>query len=278
MEAIALHGRRYLLHRPAAAGSPLVVFLHGTGGTAAWADEEAGWSAFAAREGFALAVPEGTAVNPAKPPKFLTNPQRWNDGWTRPDDPLHVDADDVEFLASAIADAVGNANADPRRVYLTGFSNGAAMAFRFAAERADLVAAVAPVAGLCPVADPRPSRPVPTLFVIGTADPLVPPAGGTVRLPWGGRRVERPPVAAGLSRWAAAMGCEPTPVVESDANGVRTEAYSPRPGGVDVRAVYIEGLGHHWPGGLGRLNPRFGGPTADGVDGTRLVWDFFRRH
>ena len=36
---------------------PLVVVLHGAGGTAAWADGETGWSAVAAREGFALALP-----------------------------------------------------------------------------------------------------------------------------------------------------------------------------------------------------------------------------
>ena len=152
------------------------------------------------------------------------------------------------------------------------------MAFRFAAERAALVAAVAPVAGYCPPLEWSPARPVPTLFVIGTADPLVPPAGGTVRLPWGNKRVDRPPVADGLGRWAAAMGCGPTPGVESDAGGVRTEVYPAHTAGAEVRVVTVEGLGHHWPGGKGQLDPRFGGPYSAKVDATRLAWDFFRRH
>ena len=270
--------RRYLLHAPATGPRPLVVFLHGTGGTAAWADGETGWSMHAEREGFALALPEGMPIHPGKPPKFLTNPQRWNDGWTRPGELLHTGADDVKFLSNVVADAVQRGAAAPGRVFVTGFSNGAAMVFRFAAERADLVAAVAPVAGYCPPLDWAPSRPVPTLFVIGTADPLVPPAGGVVRLPWGNRRVTRPPVGEGLARWAAAMGCDPTPRIESEADGVRTELYPPRPGGAVVRIVTVDGLGHHWPGGQGQLDPRFGGAHSAKIDATRFVWDFFRSH
>ena len=89
---------------------------------------------------------------------------------------------------------------------------------------------IAPLAGYCRVKEPRPTRPVPTLYAIGTADPLVPVRGGEVRNPWQHRLVRRPPVAESLERWAAALGCDPTPVVESDAGGVRVEAlaFAPR--------------------------------------------------
>ena len=65
--------------------------------------------------------------------------------------------------------------ADPGRVYVTGFSNGASMTFRFAAERSTRLAAIAPVAGPCRLRAPRLERAVPTLFLVGAADPLVPP-------------------------------------------------------------------------------------------------------
>jgi polyhydroxybutyrate depolymerase len=265
----------YLFSAPdGAAPVPLVVVLHGAGGTAEWADEETGWSALAAREGFAVALPEGLPPHPDKPPKFLTNPPRWNDGSAGPTgDPSP--ADDVAFLAAVVEDASRRAAIDPARVYLTGFSNGAGMAFRAAAERADLFAAVAPLAGYCRVPDPRPTRPVPTLYMIGTADPLVPLRGGDVRSPWRHRLVRRRPVADTLGRWAAAIGCFPVPVVVSDAGGVRTEEY---PGPVEFRAMYVEGLGHHWPGGKGRLNHKVAGPPSDKMDATAEVWRFFRRY
>jgi polyhydroxybutyrate depolymerase len=271
--------RRYLLFRPPEvnppARRPVVVFLHGAGGTAAWADGETGWSVVAAREGFVLVLPEGLPPDPNRPPRFLTNPPRWNDGSTRPGDPLHTDADDVGFLAAAIADALQRADGDPRRVYLTGFSNGAGLAFRFAAERAELLVAVAPVAGHCWLPEPKPVRPVPTLYVIGTDDPLVPLRGGQVRLPWGGRLVDRPPVVATLERWASALGCDPVPAVVSDAGGIREEVY---PGPVEFRAVFVEGLGHHWPGGRGQLHPRIGGQPSDELNANELIWEFFRRN
>lgn len=274
--------REYLLFVPSGPGlggltpparRALVVFLHGTGGTAQWADDETGWSALAAREGFALALPEGLPPHPDQPPKFLLNPRRWNDGSPPlPGEPPR--ADDLAFLRAVIEDAVKRANADPSRVYLSGFSNGAGMAFRAAAGLADVLAAVAPVAGYNRVPEgERPSRPVPTLYVIGSADPLVPPRGGEVRSPWLHRLVRRPPVADGLDRWAGLIGCAAPSVIASDADGIRDEVY---PGPVPFRLLTIEGLGHHWPGGKGRLNHRLAGPPSDRWDATAGVWEWFK--
>lgn len=264
--------REYLLFVPPGgpAPRPLVVFLHGAGGTAAWAAGETGWAACATREGFALALPEGTPPHPDRPPKFLTNPRRWNDGSGN----AVGDADDVAFFAQLVDDAARRTPIDPRRVYLTGFSNGAGMTFRAAAEL-DRFAAVAPVAGLCWVPDPRPPRPVPTLYLIGSADPLVPLRGGDVRSPWLHRIVRRPPVADTLERWAAGLGCGVVPRVESEVDGVRVDVY---PGPVEFRSVVVDDLGHHWPGGRGQLTEKIGGKPSDRLDATAEVWRFFCRH
>jgi polyhydroxybutyrate depolymerase len=161
---------------------------------------------------------------------------------------------------------------DAARVGVTGFSNGAAMAFRYAAERAGRVAAVAPVAGHCNV-EPRPSRPVPTLYLTGRDDPLVPLAGGEIVTPWGRSRVARVPVSATLAKWAAAIGCSTTPRTIESAGGVTVEEFA---GPVPMRAVTIDGLGHHWPGGRGELLRRIAGPPSARVDACGAVWDFFR--
>jgi polyhydroxybutyrate depolymerase len=303
--------REYLLFVPRNEGFtsparlPLVVFLHGTGATAEWADDETGWSRLAAREGFALALPQALSPHPDQPPKFLTNPPRWQDA---------TGTEDVTFLAAAMNDAASRAGADPSLVFVCGFSNGAAMAFRVAAELAERVAAIAPVAGHCRLPDPRPARPVPTLYVVGSADPLIPLHGGDVRNPWEHRYVRRPPIVETLEKWARAIGCEPVPRKDeggrtsgkdeggrtsgkdeggrmkdeqktepeagSDSSfiphtsSLRVDTY---PGPVPFRSVVIEGLGHHWPGGKGQFNHRIAGPPSDTANGTELVWEFFKQ-
>ena len=267
--------RHYTFFQPrAAAAVPLVLFLHGAGGSAEWADEETGWSRLAASEGFALALPEGMPPDLDKPAKFLTNPLRWNDGSPGPTGTPST-ADDVRFLDAVIDDISGRVAIDPRRVYVTGFSNGAGMTFRVARERAGRFAAIAPVAGYCQPLEGKPVRPLPTLYMIGSADPLLPWRGGKVRSPWLHRFLTRPAVPESLERWAGAIGCEPISHVEAESHGVRTEVY---PGPVKYRTMLIEGLGHHWPGGLGRLTEKLAGPPSSTVDATTEIWRFFTRH
>jgi polyhydroxybutyrate depolymerase len=225
------------------------MMIHGAGGSAEFAADETGWSRLADRDGFVVVYPEGVAVRPHKAPKFLTNPQEWNDGSG------HGRHDDVGFLLAVLDDL--NERIDPRRVYLTGFSNGAGMAFRFVAEHADRVAALAPVAGHFWGPDRQLSRPEPTFYLIGDSDPLVPIAGGTARTPWG--KVEgRPAVADTLQRWGTAIGHAPG----SELFPVRI----------------IPGHGHHWPGGKALLGERLGGPASPAVDATAEIWHFFRNH
>jgi len=64
---------------------------------------------------------------------------------------------------------------DRRRVYATGMSNGGFLANLLGCQLADRLAAVAPVAGALDLGDCRPSRPMPILFLYGSADTVVPP-------------------------------------------------------------------------------------------------------
>jgi polyhydroxybutyrate depolymerase len=241
--------RFYLLHVPAGPGPfPLVMMLHGAGGSAELAALETGWSRLADSKDFAVVYPEGVAVRPDRPSKFFTNPQEWNDGSGRG---RH---DDVGFL-DAVLDNLP-ANIDRSRVGLTGFSNGAGMAFRYAAERAVRMRALAPVAGHCWI-DPKPARPIPTYYMVGDSDPVVPLAGGTVRTFWG-KDEWRPAVAETLRRWGEAIG--------------------QRPGSALFPVKEIPNHGHHWPGGSALLGEKLGGPTATGVDATNEIWQFFEGH
>ena len=149
------------------------------------------------------------------------------------------------------------------------------MAFRVASELSDRIAAVAPVAGYCWVPHSMVDRPIPTIYLIGSLDPLVPLRGGEVRSPWQHRYVRRPPVSDTLERWARALGCATIPRTEADNGGVLIESY---PGPVRFEVVTIGGLGHHWPGGKGQFSPRIAGPPSDRFNATDRIWDFFQRH
>jgi polyhydroxybutyrate depolymerase len=255
---------------------PVVLVLHGTGGTAAWTLGETGWGKTAEREGFLAVLPEGTRADPARPPGFLDNPQVWNDG--SPRGALgQPGVDDVGFLRGVLADVRARYRVDPDRVYVTGFSNGAGMTFRLGVELSEQLAALAPVAGHCPLPDPRPARALPTLYLVGTEDPFIPLAGGELVSPWGGEVEARPAVAETLARWARGLGCPTEPARVRNEDGVRVEVYGPGREGVEVLAYFIEGLGHHWPGGRGQLKRRLAGPPSDRVNANQVIWDFFRR-
>lgn len=261
----------------------IVLFLHGKGGTAEWADGETGWSQLALREEFALVLPEGLPPNPNRAPKFLTNPPGWNDGSPTLSE-YHSDAasserissekpDDVHFLDAVLDDVAQRLGEVRLPVFASGFSNGAGMTFRFAAEGAHRLAAIAPVAGHFWQHHAAPVLPLATLYIVGSIDPLVPLHGGQMRSPWTHRLTQRPGVRETLERWACAIGCSDHPVALEDSPGLRLDTY---PGPVPYRALLIEGLGHHWPGGRAQLNPRIAGPASDRVKGTEEIVRFFQ--
>jgi polyhydroxybutyrate depolymerase len=240
--------------------------FHGAGGSAEWTAGETGLCETADRTGFVVVYPEGRRPNPDQPPRFLDNPQAWADG----SDP--TDTEDVAFIDVLLTELIRSARIDSRRVYVTGFSNGAAMTFRVAHEMSERIAAIAPVAGYCRIDEPKPSRAVPTLYLVGTVDPLVPLEGGEVMTPWG-NTIMRPPVRAMFEKWARAMRCPALAQVEQRLEGeVRT--YSPCQDSAVAILRYVEGLGHHWPSGKGQLLRRLAGPTSNRVCANDVIWEF----
>jgi polyhydroxybutyrate depolymerase len=264
--------RRALIHVPPNGSEllPLVMMFHGAGASAEWTAGETGLSDTADRAGFVVVYPEGRTPNPDQPPRFLDNPQAWADG----SDPH--DTEDVAFIDVLLTELISRARIDIRRVYVTGFSNGAAMTFRVAHVMSERIAAIAPVAGYCRIDEPRPYRAVPTLYLVGTVDPLVPLDGGEVTTPWG-NTIPRPPVRVMFEKWAGALGCPPQAQVEQRPEGeVRT--YGPGRNGAFAVLRCVEGLGHHWPGGRGQLSRRLAGPTSNRVRANDVIWEFVRGH
>jgi polyhydroxybutyrate depolymerase len=259
--------RSYLLFVPdgARAGRalPLVLVFHGGGGQARAMATHTGFSQVAEGEGFAVAYPDGLDG-------------RWNDGRG-----YGASRDDVAFVR-ALLDSIGRQTAiDSSRVYATGISNGAMFAYRLACDLPGVLAAVAPVAGAVPAAlAERCARARPTAVVAfqGTADPLLPYAGGG-RRPSGRGEVLSASRSAEL--WARVNGCG-SPTAEApidsvrDGTRVRPERWSGCREGKDVVLYTIEGGGHTWPGG-----PPVGrgvGRVTRELSATETIWAFFASH
>ena len=115
---------------------------------------------------------------------------------------------------------------------------------------------------------------MPTLYIIGTKDPLVPVNGGEAKTPWGIRN--HPPLTEPLSKWATAIGCEAEPKVVSDKGGVKTVEYPSKTSGPTLTVIYIDGQGHHWPGGKAALPDSIMGPNTNTLNATDTLWEFFK--
>ncbi len=122
--------------------------------------------------------------------------------------------DDVGYILHVIDDAVARHGADPKQVYLVGFSNGGFLAYRLACDHADKIAAIVSIGGAAPP-ECKPSSPVAVLDIHGRNDDVVPASGGKLGagLP---RMAVFPSTRDALDVWVRADGCS-----APDANGRR---------------------------------------------------------
>ena len=274
--------RSFLLFTPGcnsdAEPLPLVLMFHGGGGSAEGVSRDTGWSDLAERECLLVAYPEGLPSDIAKPPSFLKNPQLWNDGSGR----FNGEVDDIGFVEDMVVIIGDNFPIDPGRIYATGFSNGASMAFRVGIELQDIFSAIAPVSGALWCEDFLLSTPVSLLYMTGTADPLNPMEGGVPKLATGdgelGGGKAKPPVIGHVMTWSEVLGCDPSAKILVDEGILRGEVFRDCAGGSEVQYYTLEGIGHHWPGGKIRLPESLVGEGTDQVQATEIIWDFFESH
>jgi polyhydroxybutyrate depolymerase len=261
--------RKYLLNLPptydAGSNFPLVVALHGFGGTASQMEQDYKLTAKSNQAQFVIVYPEGTKSN--GPLKL----QSWNAG-TCCDDAANQNVDDVGFISQLIQKLVQQFKINPKKVYVTGMSNGAMMTYRLACEIPSQIAAIAPVSGTLLTRQPcQPSRPVPVLHIHSAIDTKVPYKGGV-----GLANYYFPPVDSALHVWAAINGCSTSPRVVFDSTLYTKSQYVSCAAGTTVELNLTKDGGHSWPGGL---QPRPGAdPVSKAFDATDMIWDFFQQY
>jgi polyhydroxybutyrate depolymerase len=266
--------RRYFVHVPPELEStrpPLIIALHGGGGTAAQLKAEIGLDEIADREGFVVVYPDGTG-----PLADLLH--TWNSGFNCCGPAQRNGVDDVGFIRAVVADLMRQVDIDADRVAVTGHSNGAMMAYRVAAEASDLVSVAVPVAGAMALDDFAPTEPVAILHVHSVDDPRALYEGGEgPPFPGTNSTVVHEPVADGIAAWVGANGCDPTPAeVETGTDGdqsfMRFE-YSGCVAGGQISHIRLSGVGHGWPG-VATGRERLLGPSTTLVDASEEVWAF----
>lgn len=263
--------RTYLVHLPPdfdrAKSRPVVLVFHGGGGHGGQMAQMTGFSAKADREGFIAVYPNGTG---RWQNRFLT----WNAGNCCAY-AYENRVDDVGFVRALIAQLKKDFPVDPRRVYVTGISNGGMMSYRLACELSDLVAAAGPVAGAQNI-ECRPSRPVSLVVLHGTADLHVRYGGGPPLRMADARnpRVDRP-VAEAVAFWVRHNGCSETPVKEKRGK-VAIESYGGCAAGTAVTLYTLLDEGHTWPGG--KKWAFWADEPSREISATDAIWEFFRAH
>lgn len=270
--------RAYTLYIPAdldsSAAVPLVLGLHQGGGKGADFEKltENGWNTLADEHGFIVAYPDAYKG-------------RWNNGTNDPTSPAFLaNIDDVDFLRTIVGKISADYNIDPARIYATGLSSGAIMALRLACEAADLVVAIAPVAGQAgksQQATCAPSQPVSMLLIVGSDDPIVPGAGGEI--PGGFGEVIN--VDDTLRLFTSAANCPAGPDTEllddvdpNDGTTVIKDSYTPCDGDVEILLYTIRGGGHTYPQGWQFAPVDQIGVTSQEFDANTVIWDFFSKH
>lgn len=221
---------------------PLVLDLHGFTSDAAGQRRISGIEPLAERDGLIAVWPQG-----------LDN--SWNAGELCCGESVVDDIDDVAFLAGLIDRLATELPIDRGRVYLTGWSNGCAMAQRIAAEASDMIASVACMSLYLLTDLPAGYDPVPVMTVHGDDDGIIPFGPGVYQ-----------GAAANAEAWAEANGCSPDPageIVRDDGGGSPMVILDHTGCEASVRLVAVRGGGHDVYTGSGTTAPT-----------TELAWDF----
>lgn len=260
---------------------PLVIALHGRGGNgeSMILITRKGFNQMSDNDGFIVVYPDGIEQN-------------WNDGRMdeEADDRAHREnIDDVGFISSLIDYMVKEYNVDPKRVYITGISNGAIMAYRLACELAHKITAIAPVDGNIPyllLNECSPTEPVSVLAINNVNDPLVPYEGGEIFGHF--HRVKLGKVLSvneSVDFWVKQNKCSTTAVLveepdrdPDDGTRVQRTEYLNGSNKTEVVLYSIEGGGHTWPGGFQYLPAWVIGKTSRDINANEVIWAFFKKH
>lgn len=261
--------------------APIVILFHGHSGnydmllgldgvTAPYKE----WLSIAERENVILLIPNG---------EFINNLNKgWND--CRSDAATNSKSDDVLFISSAIDEIITKYEANPKRVYLNGTSNGGHMCIRLANELPEKITAFATIVAANAVNSKcsNSTVPVSALFMNGTADPILPYDGGQMS----SNRGEVFSTASTIDYWVNRNGTESTAdlfefpdSMPEDSTTVERHLYKNGTNNTEVALYKVIRGGHNEPSKTERLSDLImgllGNQNGD-IEMAEEVWNFFK--
>lgn len=232
--------REFLIHVPqkvdGSARVPVVVMLHGTSGSGEKFYNISGWVEKANAEGFIAVFPSALSYclgddedydGVIEPDEYKVT-TKWAAGalgtavmplcteeqiaQLPPDKRAEIESrtvrDDVAFFDAIVASIRADLPVDTKRMYVTGFSNGAQMSGRLMIERTNTFAAFAMAAGSPAVPGPA-QRPAPIVFSVGSRDDGFLARTGLRELPLDDTLVELPDFEGFVTNLAGDVGLDP---------------------------------------------------------------------
>ena len=268
--------RQYLMYLPGSyermATLPLLVILHGGSGSAATTVNFTQMNPVADQNDFIVLYPQGIAPS-------LNGGFTWADGRGTAADRMGIN--DVDFLIELIEHLSNSYKIDPKRLFLTGFSNGSFMTQRMACEKNELFAAMASLGSTIDTVQFNrctPNRPIPMLILTGTADPFVPYHGGSMQ----GNVPDIISTASLVDFWVTNNNCRTT--IDSlnlpdnqldDESTVTTFEFTSCLCDANVIHYRINNGGHTWPGVEIPNYEQIAGPTNEDINASQEIWNFF---
>jgi polyhydroxybutyrate depolymerase len=260
--------RGFYVYKPSSAkeNAPVVFVLHGGLGNAEHMMRLTGMDSIAEENGFIVVYPEGT---PGRF-RFMRDKRTWNAGRCC-GRAVKQDIDDVSFLSKLIDRVVSDYHADRSRVYMMGISNGAMMAYRFACERPEKVAAIVSIAGAMAVDKCDGIKDVAVLHIHGDRDQNVPVKGGTGKRSVAG--VEHRSLKDTVKMVIAGRKCK---VQHSSISNGKVEVTDYKcQEGMPVKIVVIKGATHTWPGANTKRNRE--NPANMIYSASKAGWNFLKQ-
>lgn len=239
-------------------GFSLVIALHGGGGSSTQFEKLSQLTQKASSAKFIVVYPNGSGTI-----------KTWNAGQCC-GSAVTDKVDDVGFISKMIDKLNSTYKIDPKKVYVTGHSNGGMLAYRLACELSDKIAAIAPNASTMVITDCKPKRSVPIIQIGSKLDENVPYLGGFGS---GVTQINFTPVEQVLAGWSVIDGCT-NPKKLAFSNNLYAQYQWTGCNASRIDFYLTNDGGHSWSGGL-QGEGIDADPPSNAVNANDLIWNFF---